>query len=142
LEDVFKQIDLLKREYVEANEGEVLDFDTIDSAREQLRKAIDVLIAEVDPGLNKYARSECSKLEKQVEGIKSKLIRTSKKKHDDAMKAIDSVKDRLFPDNGLMERKVNFFQFAADGQVRSKIEMLYSALEPFENDLIVIRDVN
>ena len=142
LEDVFKQIDLLKREYVEANEGEVLDFGTIDSAREQLRKAIDVLIAEVDPGLNKYARSECSKLEKQVEGIKSKLIRTSKKKHDDAMKAIDSVKDRLFPDNGLMERKVNFFQFAADGQVRSKIEKLYSALEPFENDLIVIRDVN
>ena len=56
------------------------------------------------------------------------------------MKAIEQIKQKLFPENDLQERHVNFFQFCADGNVQSRIGDLSEAIEPFYNDLILLVD--
>ena len=141
LEDIFKSTDLLKKEYIESNESDVLDFNEIVSKKELLQKDIEEMVISIDSGLDKYLRGELTRMDKQIDGIKSKLIKVSKTKHEEAMNAIDLIGNRLFPQNGLQERKSNFFHFCVRGDVSDRMDMLYSALEPFEKDLIVIRDV-
>ena len=140
INDLFKSDDLLKKEFIEKNESESLDFGNIDTTLENLTSELSQLILNVETGLQQYANAEISKLNKQIEGIKSKLIKTSKSKHSGAMNNIEFIKSKLFPNNGLQERHANFFGFCADGKVSPRIEMLYAALEPFEKDLIVLRE--
>ena len=68
------------------------------------------------------------------------MVRAAKSKHDDAMNGISAIKTRLFPENELQERVVNFFQFCAAGNVQERLTQLYNSLDPMENDLIVIRE--
>ncbi len=140
LEDVFKDADHLKKNYVQSNESDSLDFEELDSLHSKLAKVLDQLVNDVDPGMNKYAQAEIARLDKQISTIKEKMIRAYKKRHEDAMKGIDFIKDRLFPDGQLQERKVNFFQFCPDGDYRNKLGMLYRSIDPIEKDLIVIRE--
>lgn len=141
LEDTFKDEHLLKREYLEDQESEVLDFTEFNQQRESLLIDLKDAVINVDPSLSQYAEAEITRINKQIDQIHSRLIRTSKSKHDSAMKSIEQIKSRLFPGNGLQERVINFFNFCHKGDVQNKIELLYSAIEPFENDLIVIRDI-
>lgn len=141
LEDIFKPVDLIKREYVEANETEVLDFDELDAAKEDLTRIMEEMIMSTDQGMKRYSEAEITRLNKQLDGMKSKLIKAAKSRHDDAMKAIEFISDRLFPGGNLQERSVNFFQFCPQGNVSERLQVLYSAIDPEEKDLIVIREV-
>lgn len=141
LEDIFKDEHLLKREYIEDQESEVLDFTAFNQRREILLLDLKDSVISVDPGLSQFADAEITRINKQIDQIQSRLLRASKSKHESAMKSIEQIKSRLFPGNGLQERVVNFFIFCHKGDVTNKIELLYSAIEPFENDLIVIRDL-
>lgn len=141
LEDVFKDEHLLKREYLEDQESEVLDFTEFNQRKDNLLMDLKDLVINVDAGLGQYAEAEITRINKQIDQIQSRLIRASKSKHESAMKSIELIKSRLFPGNGLQERFINFFNYCHKGDVRQKIELLYSAIEPFENDLIVIRDI-
>ena len=58
-------------------------------------------------------------------------IRNAKKKQ------IEDLKNKLFPSGALQERRDNFLNFAADGNYKSFIRLIYDNLDPFEKDLIV-----
>jgi len=140
IDDLFKPEDYLKKVYIEKNESEALDFTELEAIKERLTNELTQMISNVEPGLQQYASAEEAKLNKQIEGIKNKLIKSSKSKHSGAMKNIEFIKNKLFPNNGLQERHTNFFSFCADGNVSSRIETLYESIEPFEKDLIVLRE--
>lgn len=140
IDDLFKSEDLLKKEFIETNESEALNFENLDSTSESLTNELNQMILNVEPGLQQYSNAEIAKLNKQIEGVKNKLIKTSKSKHSGAMKNIELIKSKLFPNNGLQERHANFFGFCADGKVTLRLDMLYAALDPFEKDLIVLRE--
>ena len=95
-------------------------------------------ILSIDKSKVQFADAEIAKLSKQIEGVKSKAIKMSKGNHEQVMKAMDQIKSKLFPNNGLQERSVNFFQFCADGEVLQHVNDLYSSLNPFEKDLILL----
>ncbi|MCH2225793.1 MAG: bacillithiol biosynthesis cysteine-adding enzyme BshC [Crocinitomicaceae bacterium] len=138
--DVFKNVDVLKKAYVKEHSANDLDFTALD---EQSRKLKEMLVSYTSTfnNLEQYTSVEIKRLDKQMEGIKGKLVKVSKGKHEKAMKSIDFVKDRLFPGGGLQERNVNFLSFAADGDVQNVLNELYNAIDPFEKDLIVIQDI-
>jgi uncharacterized protein YllA (UPF0747 family) len=92
--------------------------------------------------MKQFAEVEGKRLTKQIDGLKAKLIKTSKGKHDQAMKSIESIKDRLFPNGGLQERSANFLSFCADGVIHARIETLYDALDPFSENLIVLMETD
>lgn len=136
--DIFTELNELKRLYVLENSGEELDFAQLDAISIQLSNQITAQVSQVDPALQSFAAAEVVKLEKQVEGIKAKLIKQQKSRFDNAMKQLEDIHEKMFPQNGVQERKDNFFSFCADGNVFSLLENLKSAIDPEENDLIVL----
>ncbi len=138
LSDVFESTDTLKRNYVEANAGEELNFDAMDNALNQLGEIVVEQINHVDRGMDKFAAAEVVHLEKQIESIKDKLVKRSKGKHDAAMKQIEQIKERLFPSGNLQERTINFFSFCPDGMYSELLKEMFNAIDPNEKDFIVL----
>lgn len=136
---VFNESHVLKKMYLQEHSSEELNFDALDQQVEALKTSLLEKTISVEPNLESYANSEVVKLEKQMAGFKEKLYRQAKSKHDGALKNIDQIKERLFPNDGMQERVVNFFQFCPDGNYSDKIELLMHAMTPFEGDLIVVK---
>lgn len=136
--DLFTDLNELKRLYVLDHSGEELEFTQLDSLSVQLSETIAGQVMQVDPALQSYAAAEVVKLEKQLEGIKAKLIRQQKSKFDQAMKQIEDIHEKMFPQSGVQERKDNFFGFCAGGEVYPLLEKLKAAIDPEEKDLVVI----
>ncbi|MFT5778345.1 MAG: bacillithiol biosynthesis cysteine-adding enzyme BshC [Crocinitomicaceae bacterium] len=137
-EEIFTATDQLKKEYVETHASDTLDFELLDELKLKLGDEMRKRVLAVNPNLGQFASAEEARLEKQLDGIKGKLIKDSKGKHEQAMKDIEFIKERLFPNGGLQERSINFLSLCADGQVQVRLKGIYDALEPFGKDMIVI----
>ncbi len=136
--DIFSDLNELKRLYVLENSGDDLDFTQLDEMSIQLSNQITSQITQVDAALQSFAAAEVVKLEKQLEGIKAKLIKQQKSRFDNAMKQLEDIHEKMFPQSGVQERKDNFFSFCASGEVFPLLETLKSAIDPTENDLIIL----
>ncbi len=137
-EDTFKPLLDLQRNYLQANSGDELDFTSIDTALDKLSEALTKQATLFDQNIEKFVEAEHSKLTKQIEGIKAKFTKQRKGQLEVAMKQIEDLKTKLFPNNGLQERSESFFSFCKDGNVSQKIDLVKNAMDPFENDLIVL----
>ena len=67
------------------------------------KKAIDI-----DKSLLNYIGAEKTKQQKVLSNIESKLLRAEKQHHENGINQIKKIKEKLFPGNGLQERKENF----------------------------------
>lgn len=138
IEELFKSIEELKKQYVLNNSSEELNFTKLDTTFHSFCDAISHQINQIDPNLKNYSESEISKLEKQLLVIKQKLIKTEKNKHEQSLLQIEQLKNKLFPKGGLQERYMNFFSLCSDGKVYSHLDEIYQSIIPFGNDLIII----
>ena len=135
---LFEGIHKVKKEYVLTHEDDVMDFSLLEQKSNALSEEIESLIITVDMGLKGYGKSESTKLNKQIEGIKQKLIRHQKKKHDDAMNQIDNLFERLFPADGPQERYDNIIPNLAKYGKKEFMHLLYANMEPFGNKFIML----
>ncbi len=135
---VFKDEDVWKKEYVQENAGDDLDMSGVDASLESLKKQLSEMILGIDSNKEQFLKAELARIEKQVDGLKDKAVKFSKGQHDQAMKAIEFVKSRINPNEGLQERSVNFFQFCNTGEVQPVIDQLYTTLHPFNGDLVFL----
>lgn len=140
LEDLFIDVSLVKKKYLQDFASEEVDFKMIDVLAKELKEQMIEKIVGLDEHLEKYAQSEAVKLEKQIEAIKEKLVRVVKQRHEVAMKTIDQVFERVFPNNAMQERSLNLFSLCPDGKVSDKIEILHRFIDPFDPDFIIIRE--
>jgi bacillithiol biosynthesis cysteine-adding enzyme BshC len=136
--DLFEDIHLLQRNFVEDKSSETIDFSSLDKRFAELELEILNTVKNVDSNLERYGLSEVSRLEKQIQGIKEKLFKSEKQKHDISLKMMEQLKERLFPNNGLQERSMNLFQLAKEGDVFDKIKLIKEAIEPLGNDFIIL----
>ena len=136
--DYFKSKHSLQDDYVAVKEKETLNFDQIDEATKSLAELFKTKIEATDHALTRFADAEVTKLTKQIEQLKAKLIKHKKGSFEVAMKQIEEIKDRLFPSNGLQERSENFFSFCPDGNFSNQIEELKKTIDPFEKDFILV----
>ena len=141
-EDFLKDIDELKKEVLSDTSQNDLEFTTLDEKLFNLIGSMKEVSSTINSQLESYTASETTKLIKQIEGFKKKLIRTEKEKYDIQLNAIEAIYDKLFPNNGLQERSYNFFNLCKDGAVKKHINELYDCIDPSENDLIVLTDNN
>ncbi len=65
----------------------------------------------IDPTLSKTAESEMKKAIKGIETLENKMVRAEKRKYEAETNKIKSLKNTLFPNNNLQERKDNFIPF-------------------------------
>ncbi len=135
-EQLFQDVELLKKEYVFENTEE-LDFTDLRQKRDDLIEASTVIVQKVDPNMQGFVAAEMTRLTKQMENLEQKLLRAEKSKFEKSLKQMDQIKEKLFPNGGLQERSVNFFQLCSDGQVFKHLESIKNAIDPWEKDFIV-----
>ena len=140
LEDLFLDTEELKKRYVLRNQSNELDMAEVESSFSDLKDKLTQKVMKADPGLEKFVASELVRMEKQIQGVRDKMFRSIKAKHDQALVSIDQVKTKLFPNNGLQERSMNLFQLCAGGKVEERLDQLHHFIDPFEKDFIVIRE--
>lgn len=137
LSDIFLPKHELKKKFVLNNAKEELNFVDLEMALDQFSGTLKSLVKQVDQSLEKYAEAEITKFSKQIEQIQQRLIKTEKQKFEQQLTQIDQIKERLFPNDGVQERKMNFFNLCADGNYMAHLQKIYEAIQPFENDLIL-----
>jgi|TARA_R110000737_G_scaffold202403_1_gene221655 bacillithiol biosynthesis cysteine-adding enzyme BshC len=137
VDQLFEDVDALKKSYVLEN-AEELDLSEMRQKQNELIESCRNLVNAVDPNMSNYLEAEMTRLTKQMDTLEQKLIRAEKSKYEKVLKQMDQIKDKLFPNNGLQERSANFFNFCSDGEVRSHLDKIKSAIDPFEKDFIVL----
>lgn len=75
---------------------------------EALFQSIEKKATAVDKSLLNYIEAEKTKQQKTFSNIESKLLRAEKQHHENGINQIKKIKEKIFPGNGLQERKENF----------------------------------
>lgn len=138
LERFFEPKEQLRKQYLLENDAEQMDLSAIQEHFQTLRLAMIQKAKAVDVSLESYAEAETVRISKQLEAYEQRLIKQVKQQHDQSLKAIDGVCDRLFPGNELQERFFHWLNFAANGDYSSLLATVLEAIDPFNGDLIVV----
>jgi len=86
-----------------------------------------------------YIESEIVKIGKQMDTIFGKLEKNKKQRHEVSLKQIEDIIKKVFPEEGLIERKENFFGLLNNQDPFYCIDLLKNNLNPFEKDLLCIQ---
>ena len=139
LEQMFQDVHKLKEQYLASEASDEVNFSQIDEHLEQLRKSVTAHVVACDEGLSGYAEAEGVRLEKAIQNVKDKITKTVKQRHDTALRAIEQIHERVLPKNVMQERTVSMFSLASDGDLDGFIEHVYSSIDPFDPDFVVLR---
>jgi bacillithiol biosynthesis cysteine-adding enzyme BshC len=137
-EETFTPLVELQKNYLQANSGEELNFSAIDKETLKLSEVLTKQAQLFDQNMEKFVEAEISKLQKQIENMKAKFTKQRKGQLEVAMKQLEDLKEKLFPNNGLQERTESFLTFCKDGNISKMIDAVKNEMNPFENDLIVL----
>jgi len=139
-EDLFKDLHILQREYMERYAGEEIDFTLIDEQLSHLQNQLLQTTKNIDISLETYAIAENVRLEKQIQHIKEKLYKSVKSKHDQNIKTLQHIKEKLFPNGQLQERYTNFFQLAPDGNYSEVLHQIIENMQVLSSDFIIMEE--
>ena len=136
---LFTESNALIKSFVKENAEGELNFKEEKKTLQSLFKSIEERTKEIDASLVKTVAAEGAKQLKSLEGLEARLLKAEKNKHEVAIKQIEGLKEKLFPSNGLQERKDNFIPFyLKHGQ--KYFEILKSILDPLEKSFVVIEE--
>jgi bacillithiol biosynthesis cysteine-adding enzyme BshC len=138
--EIFEDELRLKNKFIEKNETNSLDFELVLEKFNLFSESLkSISLQKENEALISYIESEIVKFGKQVDTIKSKLEKNRKQKHDVSLKQIEDIQKKVFPENGLIERKESFFGLLNNQDPFSCIDLLKNNLNPFEKDLLCIQ---
>ena len=136
--ELFRDTDLIIRDFVADQSDNEL---SLSGELEQVRQIFERIAEKakaIDPTLEGAVLGEGTKQAKAIENLEGRLRRTEKQRFDVAMNQIRTLRDKLFPDGGLQERKDNFLNvYLQEGE--AMFSTLIDHLDPLEPGLVVIR---
>jgi len=85
----------------------------------------------IDPTLGPFTLGEGHKMLKSVEGIESRLKKSIKQKEETSINQLKNLRNKIFPDNGLQERKESIIPYlvSEDATFQQKLVELCNPLE-------------
>lgn len=135
--DLFKDIEVLKKEYTRKNAGDKLNLLKLHDALHEMKSLIIEYATNIDKSLDGYAQAESVRLEKQLFAFEQKLVKHQKTAFESALKQLEDLKSKLFS-GGVQERNESFFTFCASGDVYSMLENIKAQIDPFEKDFVIL----
>ena len=87
------------------------------------------IAATVDGSLQSWAQAEKAKVSKQLEDIEKKLRKTEERKHEEVIKGVLSIREKILPNGKLQERQESVFTFLVNDE--QLIQKLYQSLDPY-----------
>jgi bacillithiol biosynthesis cysteine-adding enzyme BshC len=129
--DIFKDTETLKKEFIARQN--VFDLE-LKEEHQQIQSLFDQLSEKatgIDASLKDWIAAEGQKTAKSLESISKRLIKSEKLKNDQSMDQIEKLKELLFPNGSLQERKENFAPFYAESG-HAFFNQLLEILDPFD----------
>lgn len=128
---IFQPADDWIRHFIEKNSGETMN---LAPDKQLVIKALDDFARKggsIDPTLGKSLEAEKVKILKQIDHLESRIYRSLKQKNEQTINKLKRIKEKLFPNNGLMERHDNFIQlYIKHGP--NLFSLLMEHLNPFD----------
>jgi bacillithiol synthase len=135
----FTDTEVLVRQFVESNlEGDV----SLEAEMKELALIFDKLAQKaqvVDPNLEKAVRADEVKFSGALEQWQSRLVRAEKAKHEVTLQQMRTLKEKLFPNNGLQERTENFINYYVK-YGEGFVATLKEHLQPFEQGFVILEN--
>ncbi len=128
--ELFKDTHQLKQQLLEENAEQEMSLAEESKELEALFARIQEKAAAVDKSLEGFVGAEAAKSQKSLDNIEKRIKKSEERRHETTLKQVDSLKDKLFPDNSLQERKDNFLNFYINDP--EFIDKLSNKLEPFD----------
>jgi len=139
IEELFEETESLIKKFVRRQSENQLDLAPEIDELNMLIERYAQKARKVDPTLDPRARAIGQKYQNQLEKLQKRLMRAEKKKFEEEITHIRKIKEALFPNRGLQERKHNFMNFyLQDGPFFFK--MLKEHLHPLEDGMVVFID--
>lgn len=135
--DVFKDIDVLKQEYVKKNDLRPFNETTVNEALASIENSVKEAL-HGHKGLDKWIEAELKNLNQSVSQMKNKILKEKKKAHDQNLLKIEKVKEKLFPNRNLQERLQNLLHFCNTGGYNQRIDDLLQSIDPLNNDFTIL----
>lgn len=136
--DFFKEKNQIVKGFIAEHGESTFDFSRLDTHFNELKILISTVSADNDTQLSTAIGADWSKMESLLETIKNKKWRAEKQKHEKAIKQIEQIKERLFPNGAMQERSMNFFQICPEGNVSEKLQVIYKAINPTSTDINIV----
>ena len=136
--ELFRDADLIIRDYVAQESENELSLSTELTQLEDLFRCIAEKAEQIDPTLAKSVMGEHARQAKAVENLEGRLRRTEKQRFETAMNQIRSLRDKLFPENGLQERYDSFLNFYLQ-EGDALFDTLIEHLDPLTEGLVVVQ---
>lgn len=138
-EELFEDTHQLLKQYVLDNTEAELSLKEELNALNAIFGQILSKAKQVDSALEPGVLGQQKQMQKAIENLEQRLIRSEKKKNETSMQQIQKLKDNLFPNNGLQERYDNFLGFYSRyGDVF--LETLKENLDVLDKKMLVIED--
>jgi uncharacterized protein YllA (UPF0747 family) len=134
----FAEKQQLRAAYLAEQPDLQIDFSAITAAFETLSQAMQDKTKAIDESLSSLASAETARMKNQIDQFEAKLLKQLKTKHEQQLAAIDFISERFLPANELQERALHWLNFAPAGDFNNLFHAIYQAVDPFQNDLIVL----
>ncbi len=136
---VFGETEGLVKAFVKNNTEGELNFSEEKKELESVFEKIKKRVEQVDPTLGKTVLAESAKQIKSLENLESRVMRAEKQKHETSLNQLRKLKEKLFPSNGLQERKDNFIPFYMKYGA-AYFDVLKASFDPMEKSFVVIEE--
>ncbi len=137
--ELFGDTDGLLKYFVQTNTEASINLEEEKKAIINVFEDIKKKVEAVDKSLVKTTNAEEAKAIKSLEQLEGRLMKAEKQKFDVSLNQIKSIKEKLFPSNGLQERKDNFLSFYLK-YGDTYFDTLKAHLNPLDKNFIVIED--
>lgn len=136
--DLFMDTHTLKTHYLQKNTGDSMDFSQETKQLDELFESFMKKAETVDKSLLAFIGAEHKKTQKALEHIEAKIRKSEERVHETAIQQLIGLKESLFPDGGLQERKDNVLNFYVNDPMF--IEHILSVLSPLQYKMFVVME--
>ncbi|MFK7774956.1 MAG: bacillithiol biosynthesis cysteine-adding enzyme BshC [Saprospiraceae bacterium] len=136
---LFQDTEEIIKDFVKENSEGELNFSAEKKELEAIFEKVKTKTIEVDASLGKTVMAEAAKQIKSLENLESRVMRAEKQRHEISINQLRNLKDKLFPSNGLQERKDNFMAFYMK-HGDAYLETLKDVFDPLEKSFVVIEE--
>lgn len=130
LQDLFLNGQALRAKFIEDNSNGRLKIDREKAVMQEVFESIKSKAESIDQSLEGFVGAESTKTMKIMDNIEKKLKKFEEQHHETSLNQLDTLKEKLFPGNGLQERTENYLNFQINNP--SFIKTLLEKFDPFD----------
>jgi bacillithiol synthase len=136
-EDFFQHGDILLRQLVQRDSANKT---TLNGSAQEVEQVYDLLRRQalsIDSTLEKHVEALKAKTMYRLQELEKKMLRAEKRKFTDQQRQIQTIREQLFPGNGLQERKDNLLYYYAQ-YGPDFIQALYNHSLGLEQEFVIL----